>query len=138
MAIEDVFAEVELFSQLTRADLSTLAKLAVSRKFSAGDEIVKEGEQGVAFYIVASGRAEAYRGNLKLGSFGAGDYFGEMALLDNSLRSATIRATEDTECLMLTKWDFNAELNRPDSRVAIALLPVLAARLRKLEDVLTH
>jgi CRP/FNR family cyclic AMP-dependent transcriptional regulator len=138
MAAEDVLAKVQLFSQLTRRDLATLAKLAVNRNFKKGDEIVKAGDGAIAFYVISSGRVDVIRGDTKLASFGSGGYFGEMALLDNSLRSATVRAADDTECLVLSKWDFNAEVNRPGSRVALSLLPILAGRIRKLEDAATH
>jgi CRP-like cAMP-binding protein len=138
MVAEDVLANVELFSQLTRRDLATLARLSVLRTYKAGAEVLSEGDRGVAFYVISSGRVDIVRGGKTLESFGPGGYFGEMALLDNNLRSATVCAAEDTECLALSKWDFNAELNRPGSRVALSLLPVLAGRIRRLEDAATH
>jgi CRP-like cAMP-binding protein len=67
-----------------------------------------------------------------------GSFFGEMALFDNQVRSASIRATEDTQCLVLTKWDFNAEMEQ-NGRIATAMLAVLARRIRHMtEEAVTH
>jgi CRP-like cAMP-binding protein len=62
-----------------------------------------------------------------------------MALFDNQMRSASVRALEDTECLVLTKWDFNAELRESDAKLAITMLALLARRIRNMtEDIATH
>jgi CRP/FNR family cyclic AMP-dependent transcriptional regulator len=137
MSIEDTLAQVPLFSQLSRRDLRRLARGAVSRHFGKGDIIVKEGEQAVVFYFVGSGSAEVVKGAegtspRVLGTLGPGDFFGEMALLDNYLRSATVRALEDTECVVLSRWDFLAEL-RTSPSIAVQMLPVLSRRLREAE-----
>ena len=142
MTVEETLASVELFSELTKADIDRLAKVIVERAFKAGDVIVREGELGVAFYVVAKGRVEVIKA-LGSGSehvvatMGPGNFFGEMALFDNQVRSHSVRAIEDTECIMLTKWDFNAEL-ATSSSIALALLAVLARRLRSLQDAHTH
>jgi len=135
MSIEDTLAQVPLFSQLSRGDLRRLARGAVSRHFGKGDIIVKEGEQAVVFYFVGSGSAEVVKGAegtspRVLGTLGPGDFFGEMALLDNYLRSATVRALEDTECLQLWRWDFLYAL-RTNPQIAAEILPVLSRRLRE-------
>lgn len=143
MAIEDSLAKVELFEELERSDLERLAKVTVVRDFKAGDVIVKEGEMGVAFYVVAKGRVEVIKGlgesnEQVVTTLGPDDFFGEMALFDNQLRSASVRATEETQCLVLTKWDFNAELSASGCRISLALLTVLARRIRNLTDAATH
>jgi CRP/FNR family cyclic AMP-dependent transcriptional regulator len=137
MATEDSLAQVPLFSQLSRGDLRRLARGAVSRHFGKGDIIVKEGDQAVVFYFVGSGSAEVVKGAegpspRVLNTLGPGDFFGEMALLDNYLRSATVRALEDTECLVLSRWDFLGEL-RTSPSIAVQMLPVLSRRLREAE-----
>ena len=74
----------------------------------------------------------------KLNDLGPGVFFGEMGLIDGAPRSATIQALEDTECLVLSRWDFIAEL-RTNPQMAVAILPVLSRRLREVEDKLdTH
>ncbi len=137
MSIEDTLAHVTLFSELSRRDLKRLAAGTISRDFAKGDVIVKEGEQAVAFYLMCSGRAEVLKGAKRskprvLGTLGPGDFFGDMALLDGYLRSATVRASEDTECLVLARWDFLAEL-RTNPSIAVQMLPVLSRRLRDEE-----
>jgi CRP-like cAMP-binding protein len=133
MTVEDSLARVELFSELPRKTLSNLGKSSLTRTYTKGETIIKEGERAVAFYVVSAGRVEVLKDGRRLATFGPGDYFGEMALLDNSPRSADVVALDDTECLVLTTWDFLAELHT-NPRVAISLLPVLARRIRTLED----
>jgi CRP/FNR family cyclic AMP-dependent transcriptional regulator len=143
MALEDTLAKVELFSELPTKDLQRIARLCVTKQFKKGDAIVREGELGIAFYVVSKGKVDVVANLGKaneqiLVSHNPGGYFGEMALFDNQVRSASVRAAEDSECLVLTKWDFNAELNAPGSRIAVALLPVLARRVRNFTDAATH
>jgi len=133
--IEDILAQVPLFSELSRSALRRLAKGTVSRRFAGGDVIVGEGEQAVAFFFILSGRVEVVIGAegpspTVLSTLDSGDFFGEMALLDGYLRSATVRAVEDTECLELWRWDFLAEL-RSNPYIAVQMLPVLSRRLRE-------
>ena len=142
MTIEDTLKGVELFADLPDEDLRRLSKLVVQRQYKAGEIIVRENEAGVAFYVVASGRVEAVRGLSRgtgqvVATFGPEDFFGEMALFDNQVRSTSIRAIEDTECLVLTSWDFRAELQAGNCRIAIALLGVLARRVRAMNETIT-
>ena len=138
MAVQDTLASVELFAELSESDIDRLAKVTVVRDFKAGDVIVREGELGVAFYVVSTGHVEVIKGlgtgnEQTVATLGPGDFFGEMALFDNQVRSHSVRAREDTECLVLTKWDFNAELTTSSS-IAMALLTVLARRLRGIQE----
>ena len=135
MSIEDTLAQVPLFSELNRRALGRLAKGTVKRPFARGDVIVKEGEQAVAFYFILSGRVEVVKGAegsspKVLRTMGPSDFFGEMALLDGYLRSASVRALEDTECLQLWRWDFLYAL-RTNPYIAAEMLPVLSRRLRE-------
>ncbi|HZP57138.1 MAG TPA: cyclic nucleotide-binding domain-containing protein [Dehalococcoidia bacterium] len=136
MAHEEALAAAPLFSQLSRKDLTRLGRAVVQRKYKKGETIVKEGEQAVAFFIIVSGRVEVVQKagsrSQKLNELGPGDCFGEMALLDGGLRVATIRALEDTECLVLSRWDFVAEL-RTNPHIAVGMLPIISKRLRDVE-----
>lgn len=143
MATEDTLKGVELFADLPDEDLRRLAKLVVQRQYRSGEIIVRENEAGVAFYVVASGRVEAVKGlgsehEQVVATFAPQDFFGEMALFDNQVRSTSIRALQDTECLVLTSWDFRAELQAGNCRIAIALLGVLARRIRMMNEAVTH
>jgi CRP/FNR family cyclic AMP-dependent transcriptional regulator len=123
-------AAVPLFAQVGKADLEKLAATAVERHFAAGATVVKEGERGVAMFVIVSGNAEAVKGDsTKLAEYGPGGFFGEMALFESFPRSATVRATSDLECLALTEWDFQSEV-RSNPAVALQLLKAIARRLR--------
>ena len=143
MSVEETLASVELFSELTRKDLRSLVRVTVQRSFKKGHVIVREGELGISFYVVAQGKVEVVKGlgserEVVVAAHGPGGFFGEMALFDNQIRSASVRAAEDCECLVLTKWDFNAELLATGSRIAVSLLPVLARRIRSMTESVTH
>jgi CRP/FNR family cyclic AMP-dependent transcriptional regulator len=142
MAIEDTLANVELFADLSKEDLSRLARLTVVRDYRGGDVIVRENEAGVAFYIIAKGKVEVVKALASadeqvVDTLGEEQFFGEMALFDNQLRSASVRASGDVQCLVLTKWDFNAELTQ-NSHIAVAMLAVLARRIRNMTEAATH
>jgi CRP/FNR family transcriptional regulator/CRP/FNR family cyclic AMP-dependent transcriptional regulator len=137
-SVEDALAKVPLFSQFSRKDLERLAKGTVTHDYASGSVIVKEGDQALGFFLILSGRAEVVKdaesANPRvIGTLAAGDFFGEMALLDGYLRSASVRAVEATKCLMLSRWDFLAEL-RTSPNIALQMLSVLSRRLREVES----
>jgi CRP/FNR family transcriptional regulator/CRP/FNR family cyclic AMP-dependent transcriptional regulator len=144
MSIEETLATVELFADIDADDLSMIAKIVVVREFDKGEVIVREGEPGVAFYIIAKGRAEVVKGlgtahEQVVATVEPGGFFGEMALFDrDDTRSASVRAVEPTECYVLSKWDLNTVMEATEGRVALALLGVLARRIRRLTDAATH
>ena len=137
MTVTETLERVELFSQLPSEDLQRLAALAVRRRVSKGEVIVNQGEVGVAFYVIAAGEAEITtdrgHGKERLSVLGPDSFFGEMALFENQVRSATVTALQDTELVVLTRWDFLAEVNRTGSGLAVALLGILARRIRDLD-----
>lgn len=126
---------VPLFQGLKDRQLQRLADRMVERSYSAGDVIVKQGQGGEGFYLVTSGKAEAVRQrsdgeSVVVNHFGAGDFFGELALLDeDGIRTATITALEPSGCLVLTRWDFMAIL-RQDADMAVEILQEMAKRFR--------
>jgi CRP-like cAMP-binding protein len=142
MAVEDTLANIELFSELDKDEIARIAKTAVVRDFQKGDVIVRENEAGVALYIIARGTVDIVKGlgsgnEQKLAELADGSFFGEMALFDNEVRSASVRAAENTQCIVITKWDFNAELSQ-NADLAMKLLAVLARRIRSLQEEVTH
>jgi CRP-like cAMP-binding protein len=127
---------VALFEELDRRSLEAIANAAVEQSYTAGQEIVRQGDTGVGAFIIKSGKVEAVqdRGGHqhKLAELGTGDVFGEMALLDEFPRSATVRALEPTTCLGIQRWHFKGILES-HPQIALALLPVLTKRLRNAE-----
>lgn len=137
MPHEDALRNVQLFSQFASKDLTRLGRAVVERSYKKGATIVKEGEQAVAFFIITRGKVEVVQGSgtkkaQVLNTLGPSQTFGEMALLDGAPRAATVRALDDTTCLVLSRWDFVAEL-QTNPHMAVAMLPVLSRRLREVE-----
>ncbi|MDQ2830009.1 MAG: cyclic nucleotide-binding domain-containing protein [Chloroflexota bacterium] len=133
---EDLVARVALFRGLNKKHIAQLARSTQRQQYAPGQVIVRQGDTGVGLYIIASGavevrrdRAEAGGEPVVLNTLGPGQFFGEMALLDDYPRSATVAAREQTECLTLTAWHFKAELDT-HPEIAAAMLPELARRLR--------
>lgn len=141
MGREEMLKSVPIFSELGRHDLERLARLMVPRTLKANEVIIKENDQAAGFFIISSGKVEVVRGVAtdnpqSLAMLGPGDFFGEMALFEGFPRNATVRAVDDAECLVMTRWDFTAEMkNHPE--IAVAMLPVLVRRLRTVEAHLT-
>ncbi len=134
-AIEEAFAAVPLFARLGRGQRARLARFATTRRYRAGSIIVRQGDTSMALYVVLSGRVaieqESDHGApVRVHEVGSRGFFGEMGLIDDMPRSATVVALEPTECALLAKWDFRNEL-RHDPDIALALLPILTQRLRQ-------
>ena len=131
---------VPLFRGLKKRQLERLAKRFVQRKYAAGGAIVTQDQGGEGFFVVVSGQAEAIRERadgtrVVVNTFGPTDFLGELALLDEGPRTASVVTTEATECLVLTRWDFLGVL-REDVDMAITILEELARRFRMALDVL--
>lgn len=136
-ATMDALAVVPIFKDLPKKSLERLEKFARQRSFQAGDVIFKEGEEGVGFFMVSKGTVAVIRGGTEIAKITEGGFFGEMALLDNHRRSATVRADTPVECIALMRSDFLAEL-RNNSDLAVEMLAVLSARVRELDEKLSH
>jgi CRP-like cAMP-binding protein len=132
MAYEKEIKGVPLFSELDDADIKRIGKVVVPRTFAKGSAIVSEGEQAVAFYIILKGKVEVRKGSNALATLSNGEAFGQYSLLDGYPRSTNVVALEDTECLVMTRWDFTAELQTNPS-IALKMLPVLSKTIRRLE-----
>ena len=127
---------VALFQDLDRKSLEAISNAAVEQTYEVGQEIVRQGDTGVGAFIIKKGRVEAVQDRSghqhKLAVLKTGDVFGEMALLDEFPRSATVRAIEPTTCLGIQRWHFKGILES-HPQIALALLPVLTRRLRNAE-----
>jgi len=129
-----------LFKSLNRRQLSSLAKRFVEREYEAGEAIVTQGKGGEGFFIITSGEAKAIREGpegtkTKVNAFGPNDFFGELALLDDGPRTASVVAVEPTTCLVLTRWDFLGSL-KEDADSAVKILQEVARRFRIALDTL--
>jgi CRP/FNR family transcriptional regulator, cyclic AMP receptor protein len=129
---QEVLAKVPLFSMLSKKDLAKLADNAHDRTFPAGAVLTEEEETGVTFGVIVEGQAAVNIHGRTARTLGPGDYFGEMALIDHSYRSATITAETELRCLLFTAWVFRPfALEHPE--VAWALLEMMVRRVREAE-----
>lgn len=113
---------VPLLASLDTKHLERLAKDFTKRTFPAGSVVIREGDsQGIGFFLVAAGEGVVTVGGKEVAKVGPGSYFGEVALISDRVRTATVTATTDLECLVMTFWDFRAFV-RGDAEVAWKLL----------------
>ena len=129
-AAMDMLKAVPLFSSLNNKQLKALAKTATDQTYKPGDVLVAEGKQGVGFYLVAQGQVAVEKGGKTVASLGPGQFFGEMALIDEQPRSATVKAVGPTRCLVVTRWDFWGTVAK-DPEVLRVLLRETVRRLRE-------
>lgn len=122
-------AEVPLFEGLSKRHLRRVAKLARIRRFASGSPMVRAGDAGRTFYVVLDGSAKVVLPGARSVRLGIGDYFGEMALIDDAPRSADVVADGDVLALTIDRPGFT-KLLRAEPALAQALLRTLAARLR--------
>jgi len=134
MAHEEFLSRVPIFANCTPDEIGAIAAVSQESAFQEGQIIVTQGTPGQAFYLILDGGVEIIRDGRSLGTLGPGDFFGEMSLLDQAPRSATIKAFKPTSCLMLSSWDFKALLVETHPSIAIKLLEVLSRRLRVADE----
>jgi CRP-like cAMP-binding protein len=128
-ASAELLKKVPLFSGLEGRELEQIASSMRERRFAAGDTVTKEGVGGAGFFVVQDGEGEVTVEGKARGTIGAGDYFGEIALLTGSERTATITAKTDMLCFGMTPWDFRP-LVESNSVIAWKLLTAMADKLR--------
>jgi CRP/FNR family cyclic AMP-dependent transcriptional regulator len=125
----DVLRRVPLFAGLERKELESIAASMRERTFPAGETVTQEGAGGAGFFVVENGEAEVTVQGEPRGTIRAGDYFGEIALLTGSDRTATIVAKSDLHCYGMTPWDFRP-LVESNPGIAWKLLQSMAEKLR--------
>lgn len=131
---------VPLFAGLNNRQLENLAKRFVERNYKVGDVIVSQGHGGEGFFIFVSGKAEVIRQRADgtstvVNELGPTDFLGELALLDDGLRTASAVVKEPARCLVLTRWDFLGVL-KEDADMAVSILQELARRFRRALDAM--
>lgn len=128
---------VPIFGDLTEQDLNKITKLGETRKYKKGELILLEEETGAAMFVIIRGKVKIVRTDEKgreviLSILSENDFFGEMAILDGSTRSASVFALEMSEIFMIQRKDF-LELMHSHPQVAVSLLRELTLRLRKAD-----
>jgi CRP-like cAMP-binding protein len=101
-----VLQRVPLFADLSKQEVQQIARLFKERRFAEGETVIKEGSGGAAFFVIESGEAAVFIGGKQHATLKADDYFGEIALIDEGPRMATITASSELVCYGVTFWDF--------------------------------
>ncbi len=138
MSTSDFLRRVPLFDALGSSEIDALAELAFTRSFTKGQLIILVAESGDSLFIIRKGQVKVSLlhedgREFILSLLGEGEFFGELALLDDRPRSANVVATEDTELIILKRTDFQELVNRVPA-IAVSLLEELAGRLRRTDE----
>jgi CRP-like cAMP-binding protein len=137
MAPIELIQRVPLFADLDKRELQSLARTFKERHVSAGDTVVNEDSGGAGFFVIDDGTAKVTVRGEERGTLKPGDYFGEIALIDDGARTATITAESDMRLYGLTFWEFRP-LVEQNASIAWKLLQTLARRLREAEAGARH
>jgi len=133
-----LLANSRLFGNISVKTLESLARYTKSRSFTNRGVICRRGDIGSQIYVIAKGRVTIHTDSeegkeLGFGFMSAGDVFGEIAMFDGGERTATVKAIEDTEILVIERRDFIPFIER-EPKVAVQLLVTLAGRLRSADE----
>jgi len=123
---------VPLFEGLNQRELRDLASTMKERTFREGQTIAVEGQSGIGFFIIAEGTATVSQGGEDRATLGPGDHFGEIALIDDGVRTASVTADSQLKAYGLTSWEFRP-LVESNATIAWKLLKTMATRLREAE-----
>jgi CRP/FNR family cyclic AMP-dependent transcriptional regulator len=124
----ELLQRVPLFSGLDPRELEAIARTVHERTFAAGDTVAQEGQSGVGFFVISEGKAKVTIDGRDIRTLGPGDYFGEIALIAESARTATVTAESELKCYGLTPWEFRP-LVQTNAGIAWKLLLALAQKV---------
>ena len=119
---------VALFSGLDPRELETIARTVHERTFAPGETVAEEGQGGVGFFVIREGNAKVEVGGQEVRTLGPGDHFGEIALITEGPRTATVKADNELKCYGLTPWEFRP-LVQTNANIAWKILQALARQV---------
>jgi CRP/FNR family cyclic AMP-dependent transcriptional regulator len=125
----ELLRNVKLFENVDRKELEAIARSFKERTFAAGAVIAEEGKSGIGFFVIESGTAKAKHGDAEIGALGPGSSFGEVALVDEGPRSASVVAESELRCWGLSAWEFRP-LAETNATIAWNLARILAGYMR--------
>jgi CRP-like cAMP-binding protein len=128
----DRAAEIPLLAVLDRRALEQVLRTAREQRYAPGDVVVAEGDPATRLFVIVEGTASVEQSGQSVGTMGAGEFFGELALIEEHGRTATIRAETDLTCLVITGWEFRASLEE-HPQMAIPMLNTIIGRLHRRE-----
>jgi CRP/FNR family cyclic AMP-dependent transcriptional regulator len=137
--MNEIITKIDFFSGLDDKILKKISDACIARQFTRNETIVRQGEMGLGLYVIARGHVKVDREEkgirTQVAELGPEQFFGEMSLLDNKPRSATVTGIEDSECLLLTRDSFVKLMNKYPE-IPIRMARVLAERLRVANEKL--
>lgn len=128
--VASALARVPLFEGISDESMDRLVAVTGELRFEGGQFIVLQGQVGTGLYVIVEGTARVIRGSEELATLGPGDFFGELSVIDQMPRVASVQANEPTRCLAIASWDL-LELVQSDPKLALNLIRGLAARVRE-------
>jgi CRP-like cAMP-binding protein len=130
-------AGVPLFAGISADSMERLAAVAGEQDFAAGQFIVRQGQVGTGLYVILSGSVRVLRGSDVVARLGKGEFFGELSVIDQLPRNASVEAAESTVVLALASWDLFALLES-DPKLSLNMIKGLVARVRLAGEKLGH
>jgi CRP-like cAMP-binding protein len=127
-AIVETLQKAPLWDSLSEKELKVVARSFKELKYKSGDIIIRKGETGVGFFVIADGTVEVRSDGKILAKLGPGQYFGEMSILDKQPRTADVVALEPCRCLALSAWSFETVVST-HPKMALKLLQESVRRL---------
>jgi CRP-like cAMP-binding protein len=128
-AVKRHLGTIPLFSGLSPKLMHTLAATASDRSYPPGEVIVKQGEKAIGLYIIVDGKVDVEKSGKTVATLGPGQFFGEMALLDEEPRTATVRAATRCRCVVVHSWEFWSSVGK-DPEALRSLLKEAVRRLK--------
>jgi CRP-like cAMP-binding protein len=130
-------ARVPLFTGISDESMARLASVAGVQEFEDGQFIVRQGQVGTGLYVILRGAVRVIRGSTELARLAETDFFGELAVIDQQPRLASVQADGEVVCLALASWDL-LQLVESDSALALNLIRGLASRIRATDEQHRH
>ena len=128
--IASALARVPLFAGISDESMARLVAVTGEIPFDQGQYIVLQGQVGTGLYVIVEGAAQVVRGSEQVAALGPGDFFGELSVIDQLPRSASVQAVEPTRCLAIASWDLLG-LIETDPKLALNLIRGLVTRVRE-------
>jgi CRP/FNR family transcriptional regulator, cyclic AMP receptor protein len=125
----ELIRDVPLFANLSKKELEEIASIADEIDFREGKELIREGARGREFFVLLDGAVDVTQDGHRINQLGAGDFFGEIALvLPSAVRTATVTASTDVDALVVTAQNFNSLIQR-SPKIELKVMRAAAERL---------